>query len=239
MSSLPQSPIRIALVGDYNPAVIAHQAIPQALTQSAATLGIDIGWQWRATTDINHPEDLSDYHAIWCVPASPYQNERGALSAIRYARENQRPFLGTCGGFQHAILEYARNVLGWQDAEHAETASEGRMVISPLTCSLVEKSDRIILKERSAIALAYGETHIHEGYRCNYGIDSEFAPELNASQLLPVGWDPQGEIRAVELTGHPFFIATLFQHERRALKGLASPLVEAFLRAAQQQAARE
>lgn len=67
----------------------------------------------------------------------------GALIAIRYARENSIPFLGTCGGFQHAILEYARNVLGWSDAAHAETDTTGRMVIAPLTCSLVEK--RMIL----------------------------------------------------------------------------------------------
>jgi len=236
MTSLLQTPLDIALVGDYNPAVIAHQAIPEALAQSAAALGIDIRWHWLPTTEINHPEELSGYQAIWCVPSSPYQHEHGALSAIRFARENQRPFLGTCGGFQHAILEYARNVLGWQDAGHAETATVGRMVISPLVCSLVEKSDTIVLKDHSAIAMAYGETSIHEGYHCNYGIDPQFTSELNASSLRPVGWDQQGDIRAVELTGHPFFIATLFQHERRALNGLSSPLVEAFLTAAKAQA---
>jgi CTP synthase len=236
MNVLSRTPLRIALVGDYNPAVIAHQAIPQALAQSAATLDLDIHWHWLPTTAINYPEDLAGYDAIWCVPASPYHNEQGALSAIRYARENQRPFLGTCGGFQHAILEYARNVLGWQDAGHAETATEGRRVIAPLLCSLVEKSDTIILKEHSATAIAYGETTIHEGYHCNYGIDAQFASELKTSPLTPTGWDNQGDIRAVELTGHPFFIATLFQHERRALNGLPSPLVKAFLTAAKEQA---
>lgn len=236
MTILPQASLSIALVGDYNPAVIAHQAIPQALAQSADALGIDIRWHWLPTTDVKSPEDLAGYDAIWCVPASPYQNEQGALSAIRYAREHQRPFLGTCGGFQHAILEYARNVMGWQDAGHAETTTGGRMVISPLICSLVEKSDTIILKDNSATAMAYGETSIHEGYHCNYGIDPQFAVELNASSLMPVGWDLQGDIRAVELTGHPFFVATLFQHERRALNGQPSPLVLAFLKAAKEQA---
>lgn len=236
MTALSHTSLNIALVGDYNSTVIAHQAIPHALSQSAATLGIDIHWHWLSTKDIQSSENLAGYDAIWCVPASPYKNEQGALLAIRYARENQRPFLGTCGGFQHAILEYARNVLDWQDAGHAETASEGRMVISPLVCSLVEKSDEIILKDHSVTAMAYGEKSIHEGYHCNYGIDSQFAAELNASTLMPAGWDSQGDIRVVELTDHPFFIATLFQHERRALNGLSSPLVEAFLKAAKQQA---
>ena len=172
------------------------------------------------------------------MPASPYQNEQGALSAIRYARENQRPFLGTCGGFQHAILEYARNVLGWQDAAHAETASEGRWVISPLVCSLVEKSDVINLKAESMVALAYGVPAIQEGYHCNYGIDAVFAAELSAGPLKPTGWDQQGDIRAVELSGHPFFVATLFQHERRALAQQKTPLVEAFLTAVNAHARR-
>lgn len=66
------------------------------------------------------------------------------------------PFLGTCGGFQHAIIEYARNVMGWQDAAHAETDTEGRMVIAPLSCSLVEKSDTIELRAHTLIARAYG-----------------------------------------------------------------------------------
>ena len=236
MTAVSHTSLNIALVGDYNSTVIAHQAIPHALSQSAATLGIDIHWHWLSTTDIQAAENLAGYDAIWCVPASPYKNEQGALLAIRYARENQRPFLGTCGGFQHAILEYARNVLDWQDAGHAETASEGRMVISPLVCSLVEKSDEIILKDNSVTATAYGEKSIHEGYHCNYGIDARFAATLNASTLMPAGWDNQGDIRVVELTDHPFFVATLFQHERRALNGLSSPLVEAFLKAAKQQA---
>lgn len=232
MAPRSQPALSIALVGDHNPAVIAHQAIPQALAQSALALNLDIQWHWLATADIHSPQDLSPYQAIWCIPASPYHNERGTLLAIQYARENLRPFLGTCGGFQHAILEYARNVLGWKDAGHAETATEGRMVISPLTCSLVEKSDSIILKEGSSMAAIYGETVIDEGYHCNYGIDAQFAAELGASSLMPSGWDEQGEIRAVELMGHPFFMATLFQHERRALAGQLSPLVSAFLLAA-------
>lgn len=236
MTSLSQTPLRIALVGDYNSGVIAHQAIPHALAQSAAALNLAINWHWLPTIKINQPEDVADYDAIWCVPASPYQNEQGALSAIRYAREHQRPFLGTCGGFQHAILEYARNVLNWHDAGHAETTTEGRLVITPLRCSLVEKSDAITLKEDSAIATAYGEQHIHEGYHCHYGIDAQFVTELDGSPLLPIGWDNQGDIRAVELSGHPFFIATLFQHERRALKGQLSPLVTAFLMAMKEQA---
>lgn len=235
MPPLPlKQTLRIALVGDYNPAVIAHQAIPLALDNAAENVGVTADYDWLATPEVTSPEDLVGYDAIWCVPASPYKNEDGAFLAIRFARENHIPFLGTCGGFQHAIIEYARNVLGWDDAGHAETDHKGRLVIGPLSCSLVEKSDAIELKPGSLIAMAYGRLRIEEGYHCNYGIAENFAEQLSQSQLQATGWDVQGEIRAIELTDHPFFVGTLFQHERNALKDQPAPLVEALLRAAQQ-----
>ena len=104
--------LRIALVGDYNAGITAHQAIPLAIDDAAAVLELLADYDWLASTEITSAEDLVGYDAIWVVPGSPYKNTEGALTAIRYARENSIPFLGTCGGFQHAILEYARNVLG-------------------------------------------------------------------------------------------------------------------------------
>lgn len=224
--------LRIALVGDFNPDVIAHQAIPLAIDDAAAVMELTADYDWVATSDIHSADDLVGYDAIWVVPASPYQHAEGAFTAIRYARENSIPFLGTCGGFQHAIIEYARNVLGWHDAAHAETDREGRMVIAPLSCSLVEKSDAIELRANTLIAKAYGRLTIEEGYHCNYGISPEFAAELEEGALRVTGWDEEGEIRAVELVTHPFFVGTLFQHERNALAGRPAPLVHAFLRAA-------
>ena len=226
--------LRIALVGDYNADVIAHQAIPLALDDAAAVLEVPVEYRWVATRDVHSADSLADFDGIWLVPASPYQNTEGALIAVRYARENSLPFLGTCGGFQHAILEYARNVMGWEDAAHAETDTEGRMVIAPLTCSLVEKSDTIELRANTLIARAYGRDSIEEGYHCNYGISADFAEALKSLPLRVTGWDDNGDIRAVELVTHPFFVATLFQHERNALAGRPAPLVQAFLHAAGQ-----
>lgn len=225
--------LRIALVGDYNHDVPAHQAIPLAIDDAAAVLDITADYDWLATTELTSPEDLVGYDAIWLVPASPYKNADAAFIAARYARENSVPFLGTCGGFQHALIEYARNVLGWQDAAHAETDTVGRMVIAPLTSSLVEVADTIELRANTLIAKAYGQEEIEEEYRCNYGVSPEFAQELEKGDMRVTGWDAQGEIRAIELVTHPFFVATLFQHERAALAGRPAPLVQALLRAAQ------
>lgn len=233
MTHIPvKDTLRIALVGDYNHDVVAHQAIPLAIDDAAAVLEITADYDWLATSEIKSRDDLVGYDAIWVVPASPYKNPEGAFIAIQYARENAIPFLGTCGGFQHAIIEYARNVMGVGDAAHQETDSAGRMVIVPLSCSLVELEAEVELRPNTLIARAYGREKISEGYHCNYGVSPDFAAELEKSDMRVTAWDEDGEIRAVELSNHPFFVATLFQHERNALAGRPVPLVQAMLKAA-------
>jgi CTP synthase (UTP-ammonia lyase) len=156
----------------------------------------------------------------------------GALLAIRHARECGVPFLGTCGGFQHAVIEYARNVLGWVDAEDAETAPDAaRAVISLLECSLVEASGVVRFLPGSRIAAAYGVTEAIEGYRCRYGLNAEFRSVLLAGPLRATAEDENGEVRAVELDGHSFFVATLFQPERASLAGKSAPLMVALVNA--------
>jgi len=106
--------IRIGLIGDFNAEVKAHVAIPKALEFAGQITGCNIAPVWIQTSSIIDSIDsrLSAFDGLWCVPASPYASMDGALRGIRFARETHRPFLGTCGGFQHAILEFARSVLG-------------------------------------------------------------------------------------------------------------------------------
>ncbi|WP_297837847.1 CTP synthase [Pseudomonas sp.] len=227
-----QNAVHVALVGDFDPSVTAHQAIPFALNLAAEVEGLAISFDWLPTPSAHDNTALGRFDGIWCVPASPYQNTDGALNAIRYAREHQVPFLGTCGGFQHALIEYARNVLGWADAEHAETAPDApRAVITPLSCALVEKADLIELVSGSKIAQAYGVRQATQTYHCRYGLNTDLVNELLAGPLAATGHDQTGDVRVVELAGHPFFVATLFQPERAALTGETPPIVAAFVRA--------
>ncbi|MFJ7313938.1 CTP synthase [Pseudomonas sp. NPDC098747] len=228
--------ISIALIGDYDPQVVAHQAIPVALGLVAEHLDRCVQFQWLATDQIHADTSLSRFDGFWCVPASPYKSEQGALRAIRFAREQQRPFLGTCGGFQHAVLEFSRNVLGWTDAEHGETSPNAkRAILTPLTCSLVEAIDSIQLLPGSLIAKAYETSQIREGYRCRFGVNPQFEADLLNHQLQAAGHDCAGDLRAIELKDHRFFVATLFQPERAALKGQIPPLVRAFIEACAEQ----
>jgi CTP synthase (UTP-ammonia lyase) len=225
---------RIGLVGDFNPEVTAHQAIPEALRLAAAHLDrpVEPVWVGTATLDADVPRRLAGFAGIWCVPASPYANTGGALAAIRFARESGRPFLGTCGGFQHALLEYARNILGLHQAEHGETRPQAEMpLIAPLACALVERSGTVNFAEGSRLRQVYGAAAAREPYHCSYGLNPRCEKLLEGSDLRVCARDDAGEVRAVELAGHPFFLATLYQPERAALRGESHPLVNAFVAA--------
>jgi CTP synthase (UTP-ammonia lyase) len=227
--------IHIALIGDYNPAVIAHRAIPEALTLAGQHCGVAVESLWVHTTTIGRDPTLrfADVAAIWCVPASPYADTDGALAAIRFARESGRPFLGTCGGFQHALLEYARSVLDLPTAAHAETDPEAPVpLIAPLTCGLVVQTGKVFLLEGSRLREWYGQSEVIEGYHCRYGLNPAFEAAFAGSKLQVTARDTANEVRAVELQGHPFFVATLFQPERSALRGERHPIINAFVTAA-------
>ena len=228
--------IRIALIGDRNEAVTAHRAIPIALSLASRDTGLQLGVEWLHTSTLiprSIEGMLAPYSAVWCVPASPYANAVGAIAAIRFARESSRPFLGTCGGFQHALLEYAGTVWGVRNPAHAEVEPDAAdPVIAPLECSLVEVSESIRLVPGSRLARAYGTETVTEGYHCNYGLNPRYVERLEDGPLRATAHDTGGSVRAVELSGHPFFVATLFQPERAALADRTPPLVAAFVKAA-------
>ena len=228
-------PTFIALVGDHDPEVVAHRAIPKALGLAALSLGRTVDAVWVATERVAEDEEeaLGHVDAVWCVPASPYRSTEGALAAIRRARERGMPFLGTCGGFQHAVVEFARNVAGIAAAGHAETEPEGEaLVISPLACALRDVAGRVSFVEGSRLYGIYGPAPVEEEYMCGYGLNPGVRERLEAAGLRFTGFDPDGAVRAMELPGHPFYVATLFQPERAALHGRTPPLLRAFVHAA-------
>jgi CTP synthase (UTP-ammonia lyase) len=224
--------IVIGLIGDHDAAVRAHRAIPIALQRAAEEASLRVRHEWVPTESIGSRSSVDAFDGLWCVPASPYRSMAGALLAIRHARENRVPFLGTCGGFQHAVIEYAQNVLGWSDAAHAETTPDApRHVIAPLSCALLDAEGLVRLLPGTKLRAAYGVAEIAAEYMCSYGLNAEFKSALVSGPLREAATDGAGDLRAVELDGHPFFVGTLFQPERGALKGKAVPIVNAWLEA--------
>lgn len=131
------------------------------------------------------------------------------------------------------ILEYARNVLGFVDAQHAEYdpyASE--LFVSELECSLVGRELLIRLQPESRVARLYGATEAREQYYCNFGVNPEKVAALNRGALRVTGSDAEGDIRVVELPDHPFFIGTLFVPQLRSRADRPHPLINAFIQSA-------
>lgn len=219
----------IALIGEYNPTFKPHVATNAAIEHSTIGYAIDVDADW-VSTDAIDSSLFERYSGIWVTPGSPYKNLDKTLWAIREARENGIPCLGTCGGFQHIIIEYARNVLGFKDAQHAEyDPYASSLFISQLACSLAGQTMQLSFLPGSQIAAIYRATLATEEYYCNFGVNPDHLSDLKSGPLKVTGSDSEGEVRVVELPEHPFFLGTLFVPQARSTRENPHPLVTAFL----------
>ncbi|MBX3308220.1 MAG: hypothetical protein KF751_19405, partial [Nitrospira sp.] len=178
-------------------------------------------------------EQLSDFDALWLAPGSPYRDLSRTLDAIRFAREHDIATLGTCGGYQHMVIEFARNVMGLRDAQHAEYDPYASCVIvSRLPCSLAGRELEISLSPGSRTAAAYGTHAITERYYCNFGVHPDHVYQISDAGFTVVGTDADGECRVMEIAEHRFFVGTLFVPQAKSRPDHPHPLITAFLLAA-------
>lgn len=205
--------VHVGIIGDRDPDKPSHRATDSALEHAAAVLGVSVEVEWLPTPLLEERATavVDRFDALWCAPGSPYESLEGALEAIRLAREGGMAFIGTCGGFQHAVIEYARNVLSFDDAEHAEyDPYASNLFISALSCSLAGKTMRVETKTGSRAQNLYGSSEAEEEYYCNFGLDSDHQRIIDEGGLRVTGMDGDGEARILELPEHPFYVATLF-----------------------------
>jgi len=224
------SEIRIGLIGDFNERQKAHTAIPKALAAASEGTADAV---WVPTDSIGKGESLMEFHGIWCVPGMPYRNANGVLTAIRHARVTRTPFLGTSAGFQYVFIEFARNVLGLSDADHQKSNPKAAIpIISPLDAALAGVHARVHFHDGTHLRKAYRAPDSIEEYHCSFGLNRRYKRLLEGAQLYIAAVDDDHEVRAVEMDGHPFFVATLFQPEMHSHDSSAhSPLVHAFVAA--------
>ena len=231
---MQQQKVIIGLVGDRNPANRVHIATEEALTDGPDAPAVE----WLATDQMSGPRaiELGRYAGFLITPGSPYRSMDGALAAIRHAREHQVPLLGTCGGFQHLILEFARHVLGRMDANHEETnPGAPDLAVTALTCSLAGQTHSVRIVAGTRAAAIYGVDEVLEPFFCSYGLNPTYRPLLQAHELVISGVDRLGEVRVVELPSHPFFIGTLYVPQARHSRSEPHPLISAFVAVARGQ----
>jgi CTP synthase (UTP-ammonia lyase) len=235
----PPAPVaRLALVGDRSASVRAHTRIPGLIDALARRDQLVLDPYWIPTQDAAAPGAVEGFDAIWVVPGSPYRSEAGAVAATRTARERLVPFLGTCGGFQHALLEFARAVCGLTGVTHAENEpGAGDGLITELSCSLVGHERTVRVAPGTLAERVIGAEQTVERYHCSYGLNSAYLEVLRAHGMVFSGVDESGEVRIAELPGHPFFLLTLFQPELAGDGTRPHPVIRALAAAAVQQAA--
>jgi CTP synthase (UTP-ammonia lyase) len=198
--------VTIGIVGDYDPAYHLHAATDKAF----ASLGAEAVWvPTPAVRD--DPSVLARYRGLLIPPGAPYQSMDGALMAIRYARENGVPLTGTCSGFQHVLVEFARNAAGIPGAAHAGLepgASE--FICSPLACSATGQEHPVRIQPGTLAAQLYQAAETTEPFYCSYGLNPDYTGQLEQAGMRFTGSDSDGVARILEIPGHPFFLSTLY-----------------------------
>lgn len=234
--------VLVGIIGDFDPTFRPHTATEEALGHAGRAAGVAVEVEWLPTLplELHAAETVQRFDALWCAPGSPYQSLSGALNAIRLAREKGWPFIGTCGGFQHVVIEYARNVLGFADAQHAEyDPYASNLFISELTCSLAGQKMRVEIKQDSKVRGFYGTGEAEEQYYCNFGLNPDHQSHIHESGLRVVGVDQDGEARILELPEHDFYVATLFVPQLTSTEQQPHPLIVAYLKVAQAFSAKQ
>lgn len=227
--------LTVGVIGDFNPQYDSHTATNVALHHAAVPLGVSVDLEWIPTPSLEKrvEEKIGKFDALLCAPGSPYRSMTGVLNGIRFTRESDRPFLGTCGGFQHVVIEYARNVMGFTDAQHAEENPDAPLLfVTRLSCSLVGKTEKIRISSGSRAFEIYGKGESEERFNCNFGLNPAYRKTVEEAGLHPSGFDQTGEIRILELPNHLFYLATLFVPQMTSSEGRPHPVIRSLLKAA-------
>jgi len=238
--------VRIAILGDYDPKSPTLPAVEKSLEHASAKLNIAVASQWLPTPSLAEPNVeklLESFDGIWAAPGSPYKSMDGMLKGIEFARRRDWPFLGTCGGFQYALIECARNVLGIKDADTAENNSGSKnIVIYPVACAVPNRGKdapklsgaipEIRLRPGSYLQSFYMKDTAVEEFFCNFEVNPDYEWAAMEAGFPVVARGAAGEIRAIESPTHRFYIATLFQPQLSSKPKKPHPLVLAFVQAA-------
>jgi CTP synthase (UTP-ammonia lyase) len=221
----------IAALGDRNVSFLTHREIDAAIA-----LEPRIRWVPTDGADARH---IDAFDGLWVLPGTPYRDDDAVLEAIRFAREQGMPVLGTCGGCQAMALEFARNAAGIAGAAHAETDPDGETIVAaPLACTLYGEERTVVPVGGTRLAAICGDAPFTGFHFCGYGLAPGIEARLEAAGLVIAAHADDAGVEAFELPDHPFYMATLFQPQVGSSQAAeVHPLLAALIGAASAAAA--
>lgn len=244
----PKTKVTIGLIGKYIELQDAYKSILEAFIHAGAINECKVkivNVHSEFITDDTVADKLKDLDGLLVAPGFGHRGVEGKIIAVKYARENQLPFFGICLGMQMAVIEYARNVLGWTDAHSTEMdnktthpvidlmeeqktiqAKGGTMRLGAYPCEI---------KEGSLAHTIYGTTNISERHRHRWEFNNKYMAEFEKAGMVPSGKNPaSGLVEIVELPNHPFFIGVQYHPELKSTVENPQPIFVHFIKAAKE-----
>lgn len=242
----PEKEVTIALVGKYIQLHDAYISVVEALKHGGVYNRADVTIKWvdsELVTNENADELFSDVNGILVPGGFGSRGIEGKISSIQYAREHNIPFLGICLGMQMAIVEFARNVVGFADAHTSELDMD---TTHPVIHLMPDQNDiediggtlrlgsyPCVLDKSSKSFKVYGEELIHERHRHRYEVNNDYREDLTKAGMKLSGISPDGRIvEMVEIPAHPWFVATQAHPEFKSRPNRPHPLFRDFIKAA-------
>jgi len=242
----PKPKITIAIIGKYVQLTESYKSLAEAIVHGGLANDVDIDFRWVDSEELNEnnvEKTLRGSHGILVPGGFGERGLEGKILATRLARERKVPFFGICLGMQCAVIEYARHVLGYADAnssefdpdsEHqvidfmadqsADIAKGGTMRLGSFPCKV---------RANTRACDAYGSRDIEERHRHRYEFNNHFRIEMEDSGLIFSGQSPDGRlVEMIELADHPWFVAGQFHPEFKSSPMKPHPLFTAFIKAA-------
>jgi CTP synthase len=246
----PKSRIKIGLIGKYIELQDAYKSILESFVHAGAVNQCKVqivNIHSEFINEENVSEKLSELDGLLVAPGFGARGVEGKILAVKYARENKMPFFGICLGMQMAVIEYARNVLGWDTAHSTEMdANTSYPVIA-----LMEEQKKIKKKggtmrlgaypceivEGSLANNIYGTTEISERHRHRWEFNNNYLADFERAGMIPSGKNPQtGLVEIMELADHPFFIGVQYHPELKSTVENPHPLFVKFVQASKRYA---
>ena len=241
----PAGTVRIAMVGKYMQLHDAYLSVAEALHHAGYALGrrVEIDWVDSETvTEANAEERLGGADGILVPGGFGDRGTRGMIAAAQYARTKKKPYLGICLGMQITVIEYARHVVGWEDANSRECSP---VTAHPVVDFMPDKNDAIdkggtlrlgaypcVIGEGTMMEKCYGARQISERHRHRYEINNAFRNELARAGLIFSGLSPDGRlVETVEIREHPFFVGVQYHQEFKSRPNKPHPLFLGLIRA--------